>query len=115
MVHSDPGFVVRTHLDAFSAGDLDRMLATLAPSARFVTGKTAVDPVDFPEFFGWAIREISPSMQIENLLVDGDQVACQFVESISVDGDQQHLTRAAFYRVEHGLITSAKVYDERDD
>lgn len=114
MVEGDSGLIVRAHLEAFSAGDLDRMLATLAPAARFVTGMTAVDPADFPDFFGWAIREISPTVQIENLLVDGDQVACQFIESITVDGSQQHLPRAAFYTVEDGLITSAKVYDERE-
>lgn len=114
MGDGDPGRVVRAHLDAFSAGDLARMLATLAPSARFVTGRTAVEPAEFAEFFGWAIREISPRMQIENLLVDGDQVACQFIESITVDGKQQHLSRAAFYRVEDGRIASVHVYDERE-
>lgn len=79
-----------------------------------MTGRTTVDPADFPEFFGWAIREISPNMKIETLLVDGDEVACQFIESITVDDGQQQLSRAAFYRVEDGFITSAKVYDERE-
>ncbi|MDP9117069.1 MAG: nuclear transport factor 2 family protein [Actinomycetota bacterium] len=114
MVDGDPGHVVSAHLEAFSAGELDRMLSTLSCSAHFVTGRTTVDPPDFREFFGWAIREISPKIKIETLLVDGDEVACQFVESITVDGSQQHLSRAAFYRVEGGVITSAKVYDERD-
>lgn len=114
MAARDPGAVVRAHLEAFSTGDLDRMLATLAPAAHFVSGSTVVDPAEFPEFFGWAIREMSPTMRIDNLLVDGDRVACQFVESITLDGGRQHLQRAAFYRVAAGLIISAKVYDERD-
>jgi len=114
MVVRDAGAVVRAHLDAFSAGDLDRMLATLSPTAHFVSGSAVVDPAEFPEFFGWAIREISPNMRIDNLLVDGDRVACEFVESITRNGERLRLRRAAFYRVADGLITSAKVYDERD-
>src|SRR6478672_8179626 len=114
MVDGDPAAVVRAHLDAFSAGDLDRMLATLAPTAHFVSGTTVVDPSEFSEFFGWAMREISPTVQIDNLLVAGDQVACQFIESVTLDGERRQLNRAAFYRVRDGLITAAKVYDERD-
>ena len=114
MVDRDPGAVVRAHLGAFSAGDLDRTLATLAPTAHFVSGTTVVNPSEFPEFFGWAMREISPTMQLDNVLVDGDRVACQFVESVTVGGERRHLNRAAFYRVHDGLITAAKVYDERD-
>jgi ketosteroid isomerase-like protein len=114
MVAPDPDAVVRAHLDAFSAGKLDRMLATLAPTAHFSSGTTSVDPSEFAEFFGWAIRELSPAIRIDNLLVDGDQVACQFVESITVDGERRRLNRSAFYRVSGGQITSVKVYDERD-
>jgi hypothetical protein len=110
----DPGSVVRAHLDAFGTGDLDRMLATLAPRAHFASGSTVVDPAEFAEFFGWAIRELAPAMQIENLLVDGERVACQFTESVTRGHAREHLNRAAFYRVEDGLITAATVYDLRD-
>ncbi len=110
----DPGAVVRDHLEAFSAGDLERMLATMAPAAHFQSGTTVVEPAEFADFFGWAIREIAPRMRIDELLVDGDRVACRFVESITTDGERRHLRRAAFYRVADGLITWAKVYDERD-
>lgn len=104
--------MVRDHLDAFSCGSLDRMLATLAPAAMFVSGGTTVDPAAFSEFFGGAIRELAPRIQIDTLLVDGEQVACQFTESLTMDGERQHLSRAAFYRVCSGLITSVRVYDE---
>ena len=108
------GDVVRAHLEAFSAGDLDGMLATIGVAAHFRSGATVVDPGEFAEFFGWAIRELTPRMRIDTLLVDGDQVACQFVESVTVDGQRRQLRRAAFYRVAGGLITSAEVYDQRD-
>ncbi len=77
-----------------------------------MTGTTVVDPSDFPEFFGWAMREIAPAIRIVSLVADGGQVACQFVESVTVDGARQRLHRAAFYLVSEGLITSVKVYDE---
>ncbi|MDT5408452.1 MAG: uncharacterized protein QOG14_672 [Mycobacterium sp.] len=105
---------MHAHLEAFSSWDLPAMLATMAPNAVFVTGKATVVPQDFEEFFGWAMREISPTMKITNLIVDGENVACEFVESVTLDGQRQHLSRAAFYTVNDDVITTAKVYDERD-
>lgn len=105
---------MRTHLEAFSAHDLPALLATLAPDALFSTGTTTIDPAEFEEFFGWAMREIDPTMEVTNLLVDGTHVACQFVESVTLAGDRRHLYRAAFYTVDNAVITSAKVYDERE-
>lgn len=110
----DTGVVVRAHLDAFSAGDLTRMLATLAPDAFFRSGTTVVEPHDFPDFFGWAMRELAPRMEILTLVVEGERVAGEFIESVTVAGARQHLHRAAFYRGVDGLITSATVYDQRD-
>lgn len=102
------------HLEAFSAGDLRTTLATMAPGAVFVTGTTLVAPEDFEDFFGWAMRELRPIMKITNLVVDGPRVACQFVESVTLDGRRRELERAAFYTVDGDVISSAKVYDLRD-
>lgn len=90
------------------------MLATMAPDAAFRTGTTLVDPHDFEEFFGWAMRELHPTVKITNLVVDGSLVACQFIESVTVDGQRRDLDRAAFYTVDDDVITSATVYDLRD-
>ena len=106
-----PEEVVRRHLEAFGRGDLDDMLSTLAPDATFRTGSTLVLPEEFAEFFGWAIRELHPAMRIGTLLADADGVACRFVETI----DGRDLDRAAFFRVQDGLITSADVYDRAED
>jgi hypothetical protein len=108
------GEVVQAHLNAFSSRDLPAMIATMAPDAVFVTGTTLVAPEDFEEFFGCAMREIGPTMKITNLVVDGSRVACEFVESVTLEGHRKHLNRAAFYTVEDDVITSATVYDERD-
>ena len=106
--------MVRAHLQAFSSGDLPAMLATIAPDAVFMSGTTLVAPAEFEEFFGWAMREIDPTMTITNLVVEGRHVACQFVEAVTLDGERRHLNRAAFYTVDDAVITAAKVYDERD-
>jgi hypothetical protein len=105
---------VQAHLEAFSSRDLPAMLATMAPDAVFVSGTTAVAPQDFGEFFGSAMREIDPVVKITNLIVDGAKVACEFLESVTLDGRRQHLRRAAFYTVDGDLIATAKVYDEQD-
>lgn len=61
------------------------------------------------------MRELSPGMDVTTLVVKGRDVACRFVESITVDGERRRrLDRAAFFTVDRGLITSVKVYDERD-
>lgn len=112
---SDPAALVRAHLAAFAAGALDALLDTLAPDASFATGATVVPPAEWPEFFGWAMRELDPAVQITSLVAADGVVACEFVESITRDGQREHLTRAAFYRVEGGLITRVQVYDLRDD
>jgi hypothetical protein len=108
------GEVVRVHLEAFSSRDLPAMIATMAPDAVFVTGRTLVAPEEFEEFFSWAMREIDPTMEIINLVVDGGRVACEFLESVTLEAHRKYLNRAAFYTVKDGVITSAKVYDERD-
>lgn len=90
------------------------MLATLDPAATFATGTTLVDPAEFAEFFGWAMRELKPSMSITSLVSVGDQAACEFIESVTINDERQHLRRSAFYRVANGLITEARVYDLKD-
>ena len=114
MPNTSAGDVVRAHLEAFSAGNLSAMLATLAPEAVFVSGTTLVPPREFEEFFGWAMRELAPTMEITDLVIDGTRVACQFIESVTLDDQRRHLNRAAFFAVDGEVITSAKVYDERD-
>jgi ketosteroid isomerase-like protein len=111
---ASPAAVVQAHLEAFSSGDLPAMLATMAPDPVFVTGTSLVDPKEFADFFGWAIRELDPTMRITKIISDERNVACQFIESVTLDGERRHLNRAAFYSVDGAVITSAKVYDERD-
>ena len=79
-----------------------------------MSGTTVVDPSEFEDFFGWAIDNIDPMMSIAGLIAEGDEVACQFVETATLDGERRDLDRAAFFTVEDGLITRAKVYDVRD-
>ncbi len=114
MAMRSAGDIVRAHLEAFGGRDLPAMLATMAPDAVFVTGKTLVAPGEFEEFFGWAMRALDPTLQITSLVVESERVACEFVESVTVDGRRQRLNRAAFYTVNGDVITTAKVYDERD-
>ncbi len=115
MATRSPADVVRAHLDAFSARDLAAMLATMASDATFVTGTTTIPPDEFEEFFGWAMREIEPTVTMTNLVMDDNQVAAEFIESVTIDGVRRHLNRAAFYTIRDHVICNAKVYDERED
>jgi ketosteroid isomerase-like protein len=115
MTARSPRDVVRAHLEAFSAHDLPAMLETMASDATFVTGTTLVAPQDFEEVFGWAMREIDPTVTITDLVADEERAACEFVESVTIDGERRQLSRAAFYTIRDDVICSAKVYDERED
>src|ERR1700722_2161252 len=110
MSDGNPSDLVIAHLAAFTSGDLTELLATLAADAVFVSGTTLITPSDFAEFFGWAIREIQPRIRLQSVVSEAGNVACQFVETVTVEGQQRQLNRAAFYTVADGLISSVKVY-----
>ncbi|MGH8862997.1 MAG: nuclear transport factor 2 family protein [Jatrophihabitantaceae bacterium] len=104
--------VVRAHLDAFNRGDVAALLHTLTPDAFFMTATRQVDPAEFPSFFGDAIAAFAPHLTYGPLLTSGDEVACQLLEEVTIDGRRREYPKAAFYRVTDGGITWAKIYWE---
>ena len=49
---------------------------------------------------------------MESLLSDGEMVACQLTETLTVEGRERTYAIAAFYRLRNGRIESAKIYRE---
>ena len=105
--------LVRRHLDAFNVHDLDALMAGFSDDATWVTGTDSFRGVAaLEQLFAAAFRELSPRLHAESLLVDGDRVVCELREDYTVDGAERSDHIAAFYRVEHDLITAVKVYRE---
>jgi len=104
---------VREHVDAFNAGDVDRLMAGFAHDARWITGSTAVrGHEELRAFFGAAIEGLRPDLAVRNLIAEDCRAACQLTETLVHEQRQRSFPIAAFFRLRDGLIVSAKVYRE---
>ena len=105
--------VVRAHIDAFNAGDVDALMAGFADDAVFVTGDhMVVGSRGLRAMFGDALVNLSPSMQLRATVVQRDVVACELTEQLTVEGAEFTFSLAAFYTVRRGQIVRVKVYRE---
>ena len=110
---TDPGEIVRRHVKAFNAGDLDALLASFADDATWVTGTdTFRGASELRELFSGAFAALRPRLHIDTLLVDGCRVACELREDLVVDGAARTDHIAGFYRVADDRIAAAKIYRE---
>jgi hypothetical protein len=108
-----PEAVVIRHIDAFNAHDLDALMACFSSDAIWATGADRFQgAADLRTLFAGAFEAISPRLSLQNLLVEGDQVACELREDYSAEGVDRTDHIAGFFRVEAGRITAAKIYRE---
>ena len=109
----DPAAVVRRHVDAFDARDLDALMSCFGEDAIWITGADRFQGVAaLRELFAGAFEELTPRLHLLSLLAQGNLVACELREDYSATGVARSDHIAGFYRVEAGLITAAKIYRE---
>lgn len=112
-VDRGPAAVVTRHIDAFNAHNLDALMACFSTDATWVTGADRFQgAAALRTLFAGAFEALSPQLQLQNLLVQGDCVACELREDYSHGGVEHSDHIAGFYRIEGGQITSAKIYRE---
>lgn len=105
--------VVRAHVDAFNAGDVDALMAGFADDAVFVTGDhMVVGARGLRAMFTDALASLSPSMEVRATVVQRGVVACELTEHLTVEGAHFEFSLAAFYTVRRGQIVRVKVYRE---
>ena len=108
-----PEAVVRRHVEAFNAHDLDALMDCFSAYATWVTGTDRFEgSAALRTLFAGAFGALVPRLHLQNLLVHGDQVACELREDYSAGGVERSDQIAGFYRVEEGRITAAKIYRE---
>jgi hypothetical protein len=108
-----PAAVVTRHIDAFNAHDLDALMACFSTDASWVTGADHFEgAAALRTLFAGAFEALSPRLSLLNLLVQGDEVACELREDYSAAGVDRTDHIAGFFRVEAGRITAAKIYRE---
>ncbi|MGN6609443.1 MAG: nuclear transport factor 2 family protein [Jatrophihabitans sp.] len=101
------------HLAAFNAHDTERLLAGFAPDVVWITGQDTVVGADgLTGLFDAGLWALDPRLEVVGMLTQGDDVAAQLRECVTVDGERRTFPIAAFFTVADGLITRAKIYRE---
>jgi uncharacterized protein len=110
---SDPEAVVLEHIRAFNAHSTSRLLQGLAADAVWRTGTDRFQGTTALEdlFDPW-LWTLDPSLETSAILVDGNRVAAQVVEQLTIDGEVRRMDIAVFFEVRDGKIAEAKVYRE---
>jgi nuclear transport factor 2 (NTF2) superfamily protein len=109
----DRAALVRDHLQAFNARDLERSIAGLSETVVWRTGTdVVVGRAAVEAFLGDAMRGLLPTLQIRSLVAGQDLVACELEERYRHDGADHHAAIAAFFRFSGEQISEVKVYRE---
>ena len=104
--------LVKRHLDAFNAGDADRLLADFAPDATWVTGDYAVPAGELRSFFEGAMRSLRPHLSLVRTIADHDSVAVEMTETWTYDEVTRRASLIAVFDLADGRIANAKIYRE---
>ncbi|MEV0569275.1 SAM-dependent methyltransferase [Dactylosporangium sp. NPDC050588] len=113
VIEVDAIAVVRRHVDAFNARDLDALMAGFTEDALWITGTSiARGRGELAELFAGAMTGLLPTLVVQDLIADGDRAACQMTETLTVAGEERIFFIAGFYQLRDGHIASAKIYRE---
>ncbi|PKV91271.1 hypothetical protein ATK30_2037 [Amycolatopsis echigonensis] len=101
------------HVAAFNNRDLQALLDGFTEDAVWITGNSVARGRDeLTELFSGAMEQLLPTLTVENVLADGDQVAAQLTERLTHNGEEHVFAIAGFYRLAGDRIRSAKIYRE---
>ena len=114
MSDRDPLALVRAHIAAFNARDLDTVLSHFADDAVFSTGQDVlVGRRAIRGLFAGAFEApFEAALELRAAVVQGDTAACELVETLTLRGASTELALAGFYVVRDGLLGRVKVYRE---
>jgi len=110
---SEARTLVDAHVAAFNAGDLDALVDGFAEDAIFATADhLVVGRRGLRAMFGDALTALQPRMEVRAAVEQGDVVACELSERLTVEGTTFEFALAAFFTVRGGRIVRVKVYRE---
>ncbi|GAA3836619.1 hypothetical protein KACC15558_18400 [Brevibacterium ammoniilyticum] len=104
--------LVRRHIDAFNAHDVDALLADFAPATEWVTGDYTVPAGQLREFFVSAMESITPQLSLLRIIDGGDVVAAEMTETWTHNGADRSASLIAVFDLTDGKIARAKIYRE---
>ncbi len=105
--------LIKEHVEAFNARDVEALMAGFADDAVWITGKTtARGRAELADLFAGAMKGLLPTLAIQNLITGEGQAAAQLVEVFTYEGVERTDHIAGFYVIKEGRIASAKIYRE---
>jgi uncharacterized protein len=109
----DRAALVRDHLQAFNARDLERLIGGLSETVVWRTGTdVVVGRAAVEAFLGDAMSGLRPTLQIHSLVAGRGLVACELEERYRHRGVDHRAAIAAFFRFTGEQISEVKVYRE---
>ena len=110
---SDPLAVIHAHVAAFNADDLEAVVAGFAEDAVFANGdQLIVGRRGIRALFGQALGQVRATLEVRTAIAQGNAVACELTELVTVGEQTFEFHLAGFYTVHGGVITRAKIYRE---
>ncbi|CAN5843297.1 hypothetical protein BH23ACT10_BH23ACT10_21160 [soil metagenome] len=108
----DPRAVVDAHLAAFNRCDLDAVMADVAEDATFTVGdQTAIGARAVRELFADSFGSpVAAELTLQRAVVDGDTIACELTEQLTVEDTGHAIDVAAFYTVRSGELVRVRIY-----
>lgn len=107
-----PRALVDAHLRAFNASDLAAVLADFAEDAVLTVGdQTAVGARAIRALFADSFASpVSAELMLRSAVADGDTVACELTERLTVEGSTHEIDVAAFYTARRGRLVRVRIY-----
>lgn len=112
MTTDDRRAVVDAHLAAFNAADLMAVMdgfaddAVLSMGDQTVIGARAIRTL-FADSFA---SPVAAELTLHRAVVDGDTIACELTEQLTVEGATHTIDVAAFYTVRQGQLVRVRIY-----
>jgi len=105
--------IIESHFAAFNRHDAVALLEGLADDVVWVTGTDVFrGRAELTELFDEWLWNTQPRIDVLRLIADGEQVAAECVEHMTVDGTPRAFPMGAFFELRGGLLRSVKVFRE---
>lgn len=107
-----PRRVVDAHLEAFNRCDLDAVMGDIADDAVFTVGaQTAIGARAIRRLFADSFASpVVAELTLQRAVADGDTIACELTEHLTVDGAGHAIDVAAFYTVRNDQLVRVRIY-----
>jgi hypothetical protein len=109
---ADRRAVVDAHLAAFNAADLAAVMDGFADDAVLSVGdQTAIGARAIRALFADSFASpVTAELMLHRAVVDGDTIACELSETLTVQGTIHTIDVAAFYTVRDGHLVRVRIY-----